>query len=438
MKKIEKLIYSYTQKLQKHENSRPISAILVLTGSVSFSNIPYTKAGRYDMENTGQTNKTRKERELPLEVLRILACIMVVATHIKLGMTSAGSPDRRRILITVLAGDGVSLFWCITGCFFFQGKKSYKELIRKTFLRIGLPALVLSVILFWLGGFLFGGVTLRQSIAHSPQEWKALLINGFLGGNCVIPRTDHLWFLLVYFLVILLYPMLWGAKAYLFGSSPDEKKTSFKKEVLLVLILFGVLIANDITGNTLLRIRHQGLGGVAGAVPMMVLGSVLYRHRDLYSGSLAAGIAGAFLFVLVCVLWMNTEYRLLLEDLAYEERQCRICGFGYVKMFSLFLMAYGFHRTVPADSRLKRVLLHLGKLSFYIYLVHFPMLTLLDRTGIRPLASRLLTGSVIGELLYPLMLTVALLLFSIPTAEIFMAAHQGLLSLFRPWERGDA
>ena len=61
----------------------------------------------------------------------------------------------------------------------------------------------------------------------------------------------------------------------------------------------GVLIANDITGNALLRIRHQGLGGVDGAVPMMVLGAVLYRHRDLYSGRLAAGIAGAFLFVLI-------------------------------------------------------------------------------------------------------------------------------------------
>ena len=54
------------------------------------------------------------------------------------------------------------------------------------------------------------------------------------------------------------------------------------------------------------------------------------------------------------------------------------------------------------------------------------MLILLDRTGIRPPASRLLTGLVIGELLCPLILTVALLPFSIPAADIFMAARRAL------------
>ena len=122
----------------------------------------------------------------------------------------------------------------------------------------------------------------------------------------------------------------------------------------------GVLIANDITGNALLRIRHQGLGGVDGAVPMMVLGAVL-------------------------------------------------------------LPAPGSLQRPPGCRNRRRV-----PLCSYIYLIHFPMLILLERTGIRPLASRLLTGSVIGELLYPLILTVALLLFSIPAAEIFMAAHRAL------------
>ncbi len=386
-------------------------------------------------------NKGSQNRDLTLELLRIIACIMVVATHVKLGMTAGDVPDRRRILITVLCGDGVSLFWCITGCFYFRGKKPYRKLIAKTFFRIGIPMLVLSMILFWLGGFLLGGVSFAQSISHTSLEWKDLLIRGFLGGVCVIPRTDHLWYLLVYILVILLYPMLWGAKTYLFGDNVREddagintvadKRTSFHKEILLVCILFGVLIANDLTGNTLLQIRHQGLGGVAGAVPMMVLGAVLYNHRSLYSGRRAAGIAGTFLFACVCIVWMQTEYRLLLADLSYEGRQCRICAFGYVKMLSLFLMAYGFTGAVSLKESFQKVLLHLGKLTFFIYLVHFPLLTLLDRTRIRPLASRLLTGSAIGELLYPLILTAAMLVFSIPVAELFMAATQAVSRLLR-------
>ena len=64
--------------------------------------------------------KQRGQRDLPVEALRIIACLMVIATHVKPGMTLDGVPDFSRVLLTVLVGDGVCVFWCILGFFLLR------------------------------------------------------------------------------------------------------------------------------------------------------------------------------------------------------------------------------------------------------------------------------------------------------------------------------
>ena len=363
-------------------------------------------------------------RDHSVEILRIIACLMVLVTHVKAGMTADGMPDRRRILITVLSGDGVSLFWCILGCFYFRSGGDYGHLLRRTLKKIVLPMFLFCMVMFFFGGCLFDGLPLRESIYHSASEWRDLVVRGVLGGYCVIPRTEHLWYLLVYFWVILLFPALYGAKVLLSGEDIRRRSASFMRGIspliLIAVLFFLILLLNDISGNAMLAISHHGLNGAAGAVPMMVLGAVLYSRKERFTKNPGAALIGAALFAAVCLLWMETEYRILLTDPGYEARQCRICAYGYLKMLSIFLVVFGLTGFFRAGARGGKVIEHLGRLTFYVYLLHYPMLAFLERSGVKAWAEGLRDGSAAGEFLCPLVMASFLLLITLPFAELFM------------------
>ena len=72
-----------------------------------------------------------------IELLRIIGCICVIATHIKLELKVKNEfINFTRIIIGCLCADGVGIFWYIMGFFFFKQipyKKRLKLLIKKNY-----------------------------------------------------------------------------------------------------------------------------------------------------------------------------------------------------------------------------------------------------------------------------------------------------------------
>lgn len=68
-------------------------------------------------------NASSKERDVSIELVRIIACLIIVGVHTLLSAQINGSYSNRRIFLSCLFADGVAIFWMISGCFLFQNFK---------------------------------------------------------------------------------------------------------------------------------------------------------------------------------------------------------------------------------------------------------------------------------------------------------------------------
>lgn len=105
----------------------------------------------------------------------------------------------------------------ITGAFLFNN--NYDKLLRKTFIHIIIPLVIFSVIGFYFFDWLFDQQPLSLHIATSKyiDIFKTLL-----SWQNPISHSVHLWYLYVYILVILIYPLL---KAFVEYLDADTKRT---------------------------------------------------------------------------------------------------------------------------------------------------------------------------------------------------------------------
>ena len=76
----------------------------------------------------------KQDRDISVEILRIIAILFVIGTHLKQGFYIDGQLDFMRVFIACLVGDGVAVYWAILGFFYFTGKN-----ISYTLLQIALP-----------------------------------------------------------------------------------------------------------------------------------------------------------------------------------------------------------------------------------------------------------------------------------------------------------
>ena len=207
------------------------------------------------------------KRDINVEILRIIAILFVIGTHLKQGFYIDGSLSFVRVFIACLVGDGVAVYWAILGFFYFTGGDiSYVRRVGRAIKRIVFPLFIYSIIAFYFYDFIFEHKDLV--LTHSFADYKKLIFDGFIKGRIVTPVkiSYHLWFLYVYFLVILLYPALKGFYCEFF------KNNSFKEDLKIVILLFFVLMINDLTLNSLLKVSHSGISGVVGASFFVFLG----------------------------------------------------------------------------------------------------------------------------------------------------------------------
>lgn len=85
----------------------------------------------------------KKKRDSSVDLIRIVACLMVIATHMSLQVLNQAYNriDWSRLLEKSFLADGVPLFLMITG-FFLANGRSYKKIWKSTFMRVLLPSII--------------------------------------------------------------------------------------------------------------------------------------------------------------------------------------------------------------------------------------------------------------------------------------------------------
>lgn len=308
------------------------------------------------------TVKKEGNRDILIELLRVIGCLIVVATHVSLDPVPGGNPDLDGLFLSGMVSNGVNIFWVILGCFLLTDKSPYLQRVKKSLIRVVLPVFLFSAFTFYFSDMIYNGQSLVESVSHSAAEYKFIFVEGLLKWKDAAPYGGHLWFMYVYFAVILFSPAVIGMGKVILKDN--------KSRLIGLAGIYLLLLANDVSQNGLLQLSYFSTGAVVGATFFVLLGGVLYQYKDKITGSIRWGMAGVLLFfggnlVRAIVMYYGCRMWNLSKDLLLW-----YSSFAVIAVVGMFLMVFGFGGYIQWKAPIRNVILHMGKLSTYIYFIH--------------------------------------------------------------------
>lgn len=310
--------------------------------------------------------KAPRKRDVPVEAARVLACLFVIGIHVTVGMMFDGEISRSAIYLTCLMADAVGVFWLITGAFLFR-TTSYTRLLGRMGAKIAIPLVVYAFVSFCFSGWLYYDETPAQSVAHTAAECGDFLAAVFLRWNEMeIPSGNHLWYMYVYILVCLLFPV---AKAF------HDVLGTTRRQVAFLCAGLGMLVLNDLSLNAFGSFTHHTFGALVPAYIIILSGSIIHEHRE----QIVAKVHGAWF--LAAYLAVNLV-RCMAQTRVFQNVGTTSAsllswysGYGLVCAACLYLFVYSVTRHVGPDTRTAGVIRHLGGCTFGIYFIHYPVMT---------------------------------------------------------------
>ena len=346
---------------------------------------------------------SKSNKSFPIELLRILACCMVITIHTHLPVkTEDGGYDSSLVLLSCLIGDAVGIFWLIAGCFRFDKELDYKKTRKTTFKKIVIPMIIVSALVFYIGGFL-EGKTFSESVSRTGADYISVLKHLIQWKNPV-SGLGHFWYLYVYLLIILAIPVLHAFVGYL-----DDHPNAEKVFCIITMLLFCL---NDLTLNKTFAFSHHAINGAIPGAIEIIWGHILYKNRKKLNFRYSSLVWMLLFTVLMIVRWRvqlwlysSADTNHMLSWYTSIGLCCAACLFlTFLKLFEN-----------TADQRVKGIVAYIGSKTFYIYLIHMIIYSLFKLYGVKDIVYNLTaekcTGFV-GEILYTVLMTSAVFICS--------------------------
>ena len=276
-----------------------------------------------------------RQRDNALDILRILACLMVVMMHSPLPSANANGPFLAAL--SYATAPCIGLFFMVSGALLLPVKTDYFSFLRRRFGKVAVPTLVWSLVYIALRLYYSESeINVLQSVASIPFSAQG---------------EGVLWFMYTLCGLYLLAPIL---------SAWFEKAS--KRELQLVLMLWAVTLCYPlldfyfITNTSTTGILYY-FSGYAG---YFLLGACLRRYPHFVSGRVCGGIA-----LLGVVVFLALKHFGI--------------AFNFYSLFwyeSIFIAAFGVAIWKAVKCRncispaTQKILFTVSNLSFGIYLIH--------------------------------------------------------------------
>jgi surface polysaccharide O-acyltransferase-like enzyme len=296
-----------------------------------------------------------------IELVRIIACLLVIMAHCQLGVVENNAIVSGRLAFSTFIADDVPLFLLVTGFFFFGRIKSDSDIIQtfhykaKSFLsRVYIPTIVYILISIFYRYF----TEHLPSIADADWDYLGRFIFKLAPG-------DHLWYICTYMSFVFFFPML----AFVCQDNPQKNK--------LRRLLLGIAIGGAVVGDIQYFLRmsmfelDKFLWGYCTI--FLILGyelSLFIRKFDGRQNKLF--VIGAVTYLLGFFIkfglqnYMFTEYGYI--DNRFRWLQCAPC---FVTATGLFIFVYALGSFIKANSISAKFINYIGSCTFAIYLFHF-------------------------------------------------------------------
>lgn len=359
------------------------------------------------------------KRDPKVELMRIIACAIVVGTHTYLPSVVSGQADIGRVFMSCVLADGVAVFWFINGFFLFKNK-SYGSLLRHTLKNIIVPMVCVSLFYFYLGGWITDGETLAASVSHTPDEYKSLL-NGVLSWNNAVPDTGYLWYLYVYVFIMLLYPVLKAFADYLDGSA--------KREKAFLIISAAILLFNDISGNKFGSFSHHTVNALFPAAIEILWGHIIYKYRDRFAKK-------RFMIISIAAFLVFNVARTLVQMKNYSADTSDKSALYWYTLFGLFcslsVVVFCLATGLQKERRTKTniVICSVASYTMTIYLVHIIVRNFLTHYGVLDMLQEIIVGGRRG-FLYEVAYDAAVIVIIFAISLVIAVLIRCLINLFK-------
>lgn len=329
-------------------------------------------------------------RNASIELTRVIGCLMVIMLHIRLNSFKGDNIVLSNFGINCITRDGVTLFWIIQG-FFLSNKTEYICVLRRTLLKIVVPALMIMLFCSIFAKILVGGGTwdevdslyLKSSLVNvlvAVTNWNASLI----------PCCSHLWYIFAYIQVVLWYPLLNIGK-------------EARRWVMGIMLLS--VIVNDIQQLYMLPIGKIITYSVIGeSVFFVLLGREISEYfsavqinpkKIKHIGIMAFLVGNAMKGLLSILLYAK------LGDYTSEYYLRTGTFFAIISATGLFL----FINSYTCGNKIDKLSVFLGKHTYFIYLLHWLIKDILTENGVDRWFKDRLSGEWVGNIMYHIIYT---------------------------------
>lgn len=311
-----------------------------------------------------------KDRDYSVDIIRIIATFVVVATHVKLSWIVDNVVNNQKLFYACLWADGVSLFFLITGFFLFNGR-GYGHIIKKTIKSVILPALMVAIFSQMIGPWIRDSRLIGGNLnLQIPFDDLVRAIMKQSAGD--VDFCFHFWYIFTYLKVILFFPLLkWICQ--------EGKEQNLSRRVLIGLSVVDVGVHN-LRKFVPVEINTYSFFDVA--VLLVIIGYEISVHKNKIKSNTAISFLSGFfaLTLLVCRFYSQQKlYEIDINDSTFINWDS-IFGIIISSLFFVFIYSLNINKL---NVKMKSIIMKLSEMSFYIYLIHVIVYFKLESMGIR-------------------------------------------------------
>ena len=295
------------------------------------------------------------KRNPSVELMRIFACLIVLACHCNLLMAGSDYDSFYRHFITGILSDGVAIFWMITG-FFITKSSDYKKLWRRTLTKIIIPVILLYIVDLFLADFLLGKCTFTVSLSGGVDN----ILNYIISIIHFEPPNNtmgHTWYVFAYIIIILITPVL---KSFALYISEDKRR-----QILFLTLSGAIFVLNDILMNQFAEFTFHGAGVIIPSAILIMWGYIIYLNKELLTRKIFIPL---YPIIFVAVNLVRT-YLMTLIDSDTGNLFVWYTSFGIINAVTVIAFCLSVVKS-SEPTRNHRFICFIAGTTYGIYLIH--------------------------------------------------------------------
>lgn len=308
----------------------------------------------------------KKQRDLGIEILRIIACFLVVVIHIKLSdLENNGGIIKEQVLLSCLSGYAVAVFFAITGCFWFRQEKPFKAVVAKHVRTILVPTFIVIMLFLVFREYLFSENIVPTLSDISVPNMKNFLIGIISQDTSLIGQHDTFaiyWYVIDFTLLLIWYPLV-----HILVKDELGEKIMWA----FVIIAFINRAFEEIQWFTNWDFYIREISIVPMALIMALLGHLIYSKKEwIVKNAFLCRTCSAIAYVIALLAGYVLQYKLYAVNPTMGPEFANWKQTPSFIITASLLVFFTSIDTAKIGKVLRKIILALSGLTFYVYLVH--------------------------------------------------------------------